>query len=540
MPNIVDKTTSVTGAVPPLKPLEVVASDAPKVGETVIAPDPLPSTVTPAESFDTAKSQAMASGDPKPLLKLAGNTDDPAAQASAVHVAKNVAAGTEQWNNLTTKIEDAGGVNTPQGRIEFQNQWRNNDNNPQYINALLQYAIGNKDAGRSLLSGGKQTTKITYDQNSGQPLQYKVDENGDIHAAFDGQKEISPQEFYQRTKFANGLDQTFGYLTDKANAQANAESTIKTAANANTSAAAAPGMATLYGQLGDALSGLKDLPPDVQAKALQFSSSSVGTSQTRSQALAALDQLIKSGSLKEGNEVDSKITAALGAEGIATVGTGGKIVFSDGKTKSINDLKQEQSSSNQSSSIEQKFNQTKQDLLAYLKTTSLAKDNPEGVLKLMSALEISKQIALKEATLPSNVFNIPTAGFGVTDPYARGRVQAAQGQFNSAVNIEFNDFVQKQLKNYPAGQSPRPGELEAAFTKQPAYQDLLNNYKATANAILKETPNYAPSVNTKDTGVNMPETAPAAPPPKKSNNKTVVDGASKPRRSMAEIYNTVR
>ena len=536
----VDDTTTLTAAVPPLKPLEVVASDAPKFGKTVVTPDPLPTTVTPAISFDTAKSQAMASGDAKPLLKLAGNTDSPEAQAAALHVAKNVQAGTQQWNGLTSKIENAGGVNTPQGRVEFQNQWRNNDNNPQYLNALMQYAIGNKDAGRSLLSGGKQTTKITYDQNSGQPLQYKMDENGDIHGAWDGQKEITPDEFYKRTKFANGLDQTFGYLNDKANAQANAEQTIKTAANARTAATAAPVMSILYGQLGEALTGLKDLPPDVQARALQFSASSIGTSQTKSQALAALEQGIKSGSIKEGSQIDSKLTAGLGAEGVATLGAGGTLSFSDGSTKTLNQLKQEQSSSNQSSSIEQKFNQTKQDLLAYLKTTSLAKDNPEGVLKLQSALEIAKQIALKEATLPTNTFNIPTAGFGVTDPYARGRVQAAQGQFNAEANAAFNDFVDKQLKNYPAGQSPRPGELESAFAKQPVYQDLLANYKATANAILKEPPNYAPSVNPTNTGINIPGASPAVPPVTTSAPKTSVQGAAKPKRSLAEIYNSTR
>jgi len=535
----VDGTTTSTAAVPPLKPLDTVVDNFPKVGQTIDIVEPLPSTVTPAISFDAAKTQSIASGDPKPLLKLAGNTDSPEAQVAALHVAKNIQSGTQQWNGLTSKIENAGGVNTPQGRVEFQNQWRNNDNNPQYLNALMQYAMGNKDAGRSLLSGGKQSTKITYDQNSGQPLQYKVDENGDFHGAYDGQREISPEEFYKRTKFANGLDQTFGYLNDKANAQANADQTIKTKAIAATAAAAAPVMSTLYGQLGEALTGLKDLPADVQAKALQFASSSIGTSQTQSQALAALEQGIKSGSIKEGSQIDTKLTTGLGVEGVATLGAGGTLTFSDGTTKSLNDLKQMQSSSNLSNSIEQKYNQTKQDLLAYLKTTSLAKDNPEGVLKLQSALEIAKQIAMKEATLPSNVFNIPTAGFGVTDPYARGRVQAAQGKFNAEANSAFNEFVNQQLKNYPAGQSPRPGELETAFIKQPAYQELLGNYKATANSILKEPAPTAPSVNPLSTGINIPGGVVAPLSGSTSTTKTV-SGASKPRRSLSELYNLAR
>jgi hypothetical protein len=327
-------------------------------------------------------------------------------------------------------------------------------------------------------------------------------------------------------------------LNDKANAEANAQQTIATTKNANIAASAAPAMATLYQQLGDSLTGLKDLPPDVQSKILQFTSSSVGTSQTRSQALAALEQGMKNGSLKEGSQIDSKITAALGQEGVAKVGANGGIVFSDGSTKSLTELKQEQGSSNSSGSIENKYNQTQKDLAAYLKTSSLAKDNPEGVLKLQSALEIAKQIALKEATLPSNTFNIPTAGFGVTDPYARGRVQAAQGKFNSEVNIAFNKFVNEQLGNYPAGQSPRPGELEAAFTKQPVYQGLLNDYKATANAILKEPPNYAASVDTKNTGITLPETS-VAPPPTLAK-KPPVQNSSKPKRSLADIYNAVR
>tara|TARA_R110000868_G_scaffold41338_1_gene141398 strand:- start:1685 stop:3370 length:1686 start_codon:yes stop_codon:yes gene_type:complete len=462
-------------------------------------------------SFDNAKSEAIINNDPKPLLKVAASTEDDATRAAALHVAGNVQKGNDTWTALTSGIDKKGGVQSPDGRIEFEKQWRNNDNNPQYKNALMQYFLGDKKAGRSFLTGGQQTTKVTWDQTTGKPIQYKVDQNGEIHGAFDGQREISPEEFYTRTKFASGLENTLGYLADKSNVEVYTKEAQKTIGNAKALAAASPVMNTLYQQLDDSLTGLKELPPEAQAKVLQFSSSSVGTSQTVSQAAQKLNQLIGSGSFKEGSVVDEKLAAGLGKDGIGTVNANGGVNFSDGTTLTSTDLKQLQSSGNVSNSIENKYNQSKQDLIAYLKTSDLAKTNPEGVLKLQSALEIAKTIALQESKLPSHSFNIPTVGFGVTDPYARGRVQAAQGQFNSQVNSAFDTFVTQQMKNVPAGSPPRPGELEAAFTKQPEYQLLLKDYKAKANAILKEPVSTGGGPNVKDTGVTIPTGSAVAP-----------------------------
>ena len=461
--------------------------------------------------FNDAKAQATNNGDAKGLLKIAASTDNDDTRAAALHVADNVIKGNEEWNNLTSGIDKKGGVQSPDGRIEFDKQWRNNDNNPQYKNALMQYLLGDKKAGRSLLTGGQQTTKITWDQNTGQPIQYKVDQNGDIHGAFDGQRELSPDEFHARTKFASGLENTLGYIADKSNVEAYTKEAQKTIGNAKALAAASPVLNTLNQQLDQSLIGLKDLPPEAQAKVLQFSSNSIGTSQTVSQAAQKLSQLIDSGSFKEGSVVDEKLAAGLGKDGIGTVNANGGVNFSDGTTLSATNLKQLQSSGNVSNSIENKYNQSKQDLIAYLKTTDLAKTNPEGVLKLQSALETSKAIALQEAKLPAHSFNIPTVGFGVTDPYARGRVQAAQGQFNAQVNTAFDAFVTQQMKNVPAGSPPRPGELEAAFTKQPEYKQALNDYKVKANAILKEPVSTGGGPNVKDSGVTIPTGGAVAP-----------------------------
>lgn len=483
-------------------------------------------------SFDEAKAEALNKGDPKSLLKVAVSTDDVATRDAALHVANNVNKGNQAWTNLTSEIDKKGGVQNREGRIEWGKQWRNNDNNPQYLNALMQYALGDAKAGRSLLTGGQQTTKVTWDQTTGAPLQYKVDQNGEIHGAFDGQREISPDEFYKRTKFASGLENTLGYLADKSNVDVYTKKLQETVGNAKALSAAAPVMNTLYTQLSDSLSGLKDLPPEAQAKVLQFSTNSVGTSQTVSQAAQKLSQLIGSGSFKEGSVVDEKLAAGLGKDGIGTVNANGGVNFSDGTSLSATDLKQLQSSGNVSNSIENKYNQTKQDLIAYLKTSDLAKTNPEGVLKLQSALEISKAIALQESKLPAHSFNIPTVGFGVTDPYARGRVQAAQGQFNSFVNAAFDEFVNQQMKNVPAGSPPRPGELEAAFTKQPEYKQALNDYKAKANAILKEPVSTGGGPNVKDTGISIPTGTPVAPPLEKLQTSNVtlpkIEGSKAP------------
>jgi len=486
----------------PLIPLTPVEDNFPAMGPGIVA--------------DTSAQfgQAVDNRDTKQLRQIAANNDGTPIADAANHVAEVVHRGNKEYNDTFGPIEKAGGPATPEGRVKIADTWKNNSQNPKYGDALIEFVLGNKQGARKLITGGTLSTKITYD-NAGNQLLENVDEVGDKHSVVDlaTGKQLSPQEYAVRKGGQDKLADTLGYLAEKKNLETNIAATNLTIDKANKALAAAPAQMQMNQEFGALLSDLKnsDLPPDVLAKVAQFSTSSIGTSQARSQALTKLGQLIKSGSVKEGDQVDAGIAAGLGIEGAAHFNGKGGITQSNGKSKSLNDLAQDQNSTNLNSQIERNYSQRQEDLAKYLKTGALA-DKPELQLKLNRALELAKMIAQKQTEVPDHPFNVPTVGFGVTDEYARGRIQAEQGLLNAKANDAFGKWAAQQLKNYPKDSAPRPAELEAAFAKTPLYQSLIAEYSNRADAILKEPRSFAKNVSVANTGIGMPSGEAAVPP----------------------------
>lgn len=486
----------------PLIPLTPVQDNFPAMGPGVVA--------------DTSAqfNQAVDNRDTKQLRQIAANNDGTPVADAANHVAEVVHRGNQEFNNVFGPIEKAGGPATPEGRVKIADTWKNNSQNPKYGDALIEFVLGNKDGARKLITGGTLSRKITYD-NAGNQLLENVDEVGDKHSVIDlaTGKSVSPEEYAIRKGGQDKLADTLGYLAEKKNLETNVAATNLTIDKANKALAAAPAQIQMNQEFGALLSDLKnsDLSPDVLAKVAQFSNSSIGTSQSRSQALTKLGQLIKSGSVKEGDQVDAGIAAGLGIEGAAHFNGKGGISLSNGKSKSLNDLAQEQNSTNLNSQIERNFSQKQEDLAKYLKTGALA-DKPELQLKLSRALEVAKMIAQKQTEVPDHPFNVPTVGFGVTDEYARGRIQAEQGLLNAKANAAFGQWAAQQLKNYPKDSAPKPAELEAAFARTPLYQSLIAEYSTRADAILKEPRSFAKNVSAANTGIGMPGGEAVVPP----------------------------
>jgi len=484
-------------------------------------------TMGPGNIADTSAQfgQAVDNRDTKQLRQIAANNDGTPIADAANHVAEVIHRGNKEYNDTFGPIEKAGGPATQEGRVKIADTWKNNSQNPKYGDALIEFVLGNKEGARKLITGGTISTKITYD-NAGSQLLEKVDEAGDRHSVIDlvTGKPVSPEEYGIRKGGQDKLIDTLGYLADKKNLETNIAATNLTIDKANKASAAAPAQLQMNQEFGALLSDLKnsDLPPEVLAKVAQFSTSSIGTSQARSQALTKLGQLIKSGIVKEGDQVDSGIAAGLGIEGAAHFNGKGGISLSNGKSKSLNDLAQDQNSTNLNSQIERNYSQKQEDLAKYLKTGALA-DKPELQLKLNRALEVAKMIAQKQTEVPDHPFNVPTVGFGVTDEYARGRIQAEQGLLNAKANAAFGQWAAQQLKNYPKDSAPKPAELEAAFVKTPLYQSLIAEYSTKADAILKEPRTFAKNVSVANTGIGMPSGEAAVPPtpvanaPKKTN-----------------------
>ena len=504
---------------------------------TITAPDP---SYTPTGTFDSSMgnagsaddryANAMQNNDPKALLQLAADNAGTGISAAALSGANSLYKTSKQLDDLTKPIIDAGGMQTPDGRLAVAKVWHNNKDEPQFMNALIESLAGNHIGARLALTGGTVKQITTYDRN-GQQLLENIDETGMRQKVTDiNGRAITPQEYQDRMGGQTQLANTMAYIAEKENLGINIAATNKTQLQAATYAAASPVLGALNKQLGETLSGLKDLPPEVMSKILQFQNGSVGTSQARSQAISKLKSLNDSGSLKQGTVIDAKLSAALGIEGIAKADGSGGISGSDGKTHAIADLSQDQNSASNSANIENSYKFTQNDLARYLKSLPA-----ETQLKVSAALDITKAIAQKNAELtavgvPS--FNIPQIGQGITDEYAKGRIQALQGEFNADMNKQFSLWAQEQLKSYPAGTSPKPSELEAAFARTPEYKDALKMAMARSNDIIKEKRTYASvSSDTINPGTTLPSVPVAAPSASQPKTKT---GTAPPSMSAAD------
>ena len=477
--NVDDGTRPVQGAVVP--------SNAPVAEAVASAPDVATQLPT---AVDKANAALQTASSPRDYLDIAHQVrDDPGAVQGALLRYQNAVKGQQIASDTIDKVTAAGGMTTPTGRLEYAKLWQNADNAPQYGNAFIQYALGNSTAAKRLLSGGLITDKTQIDTDTGDLIKYGVDQNGDYHWARNettGQQ-LSPDDFSKVVGKLGTIEQSKKYIVEKENASAWAKQANDDYKTAGTVAAAAPGMQVGYEQLGTMLNDLKNsgLDPTSMALISKFTNNTLGLSQARRSALEKLKQTISTGGVRENDEVGAAIAAALGIPG-AKFNADGKTISANGKSYSIQDLENNTNSSGVNSEIEKNFSQSQADFAKNAVMSGLAQKDPTGQLQLKftQALELAKSLAQKESTLPTMPYAIPTVGFGVTDEFARGRIQAEQGAFNQKANTAYAAYVKSISEN--SSSPPKPGDLQAGFAATDTYKSLLNDYKKKADAILRE------------------------------------------------------
>ena len=499
-----DGTRTVQGAVAP-SVAPVPSVEAAPVARSVLTPASIPPVVGGISEKDRAAAEAAkADGSPKALLQAASQADTAEAQRALALRANNASKGQEIYDNTLKKVTDAGGLQTQDGRMAYAQLWQNKYNAPQYANAFMQYLLGNTKAAKSYLSGGLVTDQIKIDTNTGHAIKYGVDENGDYHWAIDQTtgKQLLPEEFNKIVGTLGTLDQSIVYQQQKDNAKEWTSRFTTDVDNAVTTGAAAQTLGGAYKAMGEAITGMKDVDPALASELSKFASSTIGTSAAQSKAAQAIKQRIDSGSLTQGQKVSAELAASIGASipGFAGATYKGNGIFetSEGNKIDINQLSQNMATANSSAEMEKKFTANAKDLLTDAKVQALMAADPSGVLyrKYKSAIDLAQSIAMQEAKVGSNSFNLPTIAFGVTDDFARARIQAEQGMFNQKANAAYADYAMKMAKTFGPGQAPRPGELLAGFTASDQYKSLLSEYKNSANKILHETPEFAPKSKT--------------------------------------------
>ena len=475
-------------------PVGIAPSAAPAVAD--VASAPVVATQLPT-SVDKANAALQTASSPRDYLDIAHQVrDDPGAVQGALLRYQNAVKGQQVASETIDKVAAAGGMTTPTGRLEYAKLWQNADNAPQYGNAFIQYAIGNVNAAKKLLSGGAINDKTQIDTDTGDLIKYGVDQNGDYHWARNettGQQ-LSPDDFSKVVGKLGTLEQSKKYIVEKENASAWAKQANDDYKTAGTVAAAAPGMQVGYEQLGTMLNDLKNsgLDPTSMALISKFTNNTLGLSQARRSALERLKQTISTGGVRENDEVGAAIAAALGIPG-AKFNADGKTISANGKTFSIQDLENNTNSSGVNSEIEKNFSQSQADFAKNAVMSGLAQKDPTGQLQLKftQALEMAKSLAQKESTLPALSFTLPPVGFGVTDEFARGRIQAEQGAFNQKANTAYAAYVKSISEN--SSSPPKPGDLQAGFAATETYKSLLNDYKKKADAILREPREFLPN-----------------------------------------------
>ena len=499
-----DGIRPVQGAVVP-SAAPVPSVEAAPGARSVLAPASIPPVVGGISEKDRAAAEAA-------------RADTPEAQRALAMKAANAEKGDANFADTLGKVEEKGGLQSPDGRMAYAQLWQNKDNAPQYANAFIQYALGNTKAAKSYLSGGLVTDQVKIDTNTGHAIKYGVDENGDYHWAIDQTtgKQLLPEEFNKVVGTLGTLDQSIVYQQQKDNAKEWTSRFNTDVDNAVTTGAAGQVLGGSYKAMSEAITGLNDINPAFGSEISKFASSTIGTSAAQSKAAQALKQRIDSGSLTQGQKVSAELAASIGASipGLAGSTFKGNGIFetSEGNKIDINQLSQGMATANSSAEMEKKFTANAKDLLTDAKIQALMAQDPSGNLykRYKAAIDLAQSIAMQEAKVGSNAFNLPTIAFGVTDDFARARIQAEQGMFNQKANEAYADYALKMAKTFGPGKAPRPGELLAGFTASDQYKSMLSEFKNNANRILKEIPAFAP----KPVGAGISQEAASIAPPK--------------------------
>ena len=452
------------------------------------------------DSIDSKYELAVQSRDPMAMMQVAQAAFGTPVADVAIDAAKNLHKSNQVFDSLVKPIEDAGGINTPEGRLKMADTWKTVKDHPQWGTALVEHLLGNPNA-RLQVTGGTVKPVVTYD-DQGHMLQQYQNELGEIVKVVDvnSQRELSPSEYAKVGGGRTSLENTLARKAQLENQKQNLDEFNKNQKATGAWAAAAPELNDLYQQKQDMLkqlagSGLNDKELEELSS---FTTRQIGASQSMSKGFSDLDQFVRSRGTNVDETVKKSAQAAASKLGLR-ITADGSVVNTKGEKVDSNALNQLQKTYSENNTSEQNFAQTQEQLAKNMVYKNLGLKEKQI---FDSILEIDRRIEGKTGKLSTEYgqpsFLVTPSAMGVADQFARAEVQAIQGRFNSAAIQEFQNWKAEQLKNYPAGQVPSPSELEQAFTKTPIYKDLKNKFMEesmnTRNRVIEAFPeNNAPS-----------------------------------------------
>lgn len=500
-------------------PVEAVMPNAP-VAQPDVAPAP---PATPDQKYEVA----VANRDPNALVSLAKETIGTPLSQISLYAADSINKKAQEFDALTSKIAQAGGAGTPEGRMAVADTWKTVKDNPQWGDALLRYVLGDKQGAARMITGGDITTRITFDKY-GKQIKEQINALGEKVDVVDLEtgKPIGMADYAKRGGGLPTWENTLGNLLEKENLKTNITKLNENVEKNNAWSAKTAALTPKYSELGDIFASLKnkDISPDALAKVFQFANQSMGATAAQSNNKSILNQWNQGVGFRTGEQVSKSVASQFGLPaGTWTFNGKGGITNEKGETKNFSELEQSQNTNNVSQENTKNFNQTQADLLKYLKTSKL---NDADQTQLMRALELSRDIGREQLELVAKhgtptFLTLPSA-FNLEDQYSRGRVQALQGASNAEVMDAFTKFYNKAIQNYGPGQAPKPNEIENAFTNSDEYKNIQAKYLGITKDILSEPRKFQSSAKAETPIAPKPRTA-VAPGASGSTAPAVLD-----------------
>ena len=448
-----------------------------EVAPVVVQPEVVveqPKQETIADKYELA----VQSRNPLAMMQVAQASFGTPIADVAIDAAKNMYKSNQVFDSLVKPVEDAGGINTPEGRVKMADTWKTVKDHPKWGSALVEHLLGNPNA-RLLVTGGTVSTKITYADN-GDQLEEHINELGQREKVINvsTQRQLNPDEYAKIGGGRTSLENTLARKAQVENQKQNLVEFNKNQKATGAWAAAAPELNSLYEQKQQMLkqlagSGLNDKQLEELSS---FTTRQIGSSQSMSKGFSDLDQFVRSRGTNVEESVRKSAQSAASKLGLR-IGADGSVTNEKGEKVDSNALNQLQKNFSENNSSEQNFTQTQEQLAKNMVYKNLGLKEKQI---FDSILEIDRRIEGKAGKLSSEYgqpsFLVAPTAMGVADQFARAEVQAIQGRFNSAAIQEYETWKAQQLKNYPADQVPSPNELEKAFTRTSIYKDLKDKY----------------------------------------------------------------
>lgn len=431
---------------------------------------------------------AANSGDPASMYSLTsrvkGTPLEPVIKRSADVMAKNA----NEIDSEFKPVIEAGGANTPEGRIAAANTWESVADKPQKMRAFVEMLMGNPKW-RTFVTGGTPTTTLGYD-SSGKQLERTTDELGKTISVVDmgTRQEVSPKELQERGGFLSSLDNAIGFQSKKEITKFNTEAFNQANKATNDYAAQAPVLKDIYAEIRQRLTNLNqsDLSDEQRQAIASFTSRTMGYSQSVSEGLNALAQKVDNKNVSLSKSEQQSLGAVLDKLGFK-VSADGSVRKANGEAVTKSDLTQAQNTLSNGSQFERQFTQSKADFISNKVFSNLGEAEKQSlgrIIDLQGMAEKAQMDLSKNGNLP---FLINPQTYQIGHEFKRGEALALVGEFNQDAIQLFQQWRNEQLKSYKNGQVPNAGELEAAFAKTKEFAKLKSEYAEKNKDILKTT-----------------------------------------------------